>query len=311
MPGKIAVILFIIVLLGVGLFIYHISSAPKTSSGFASWFSVGSSSIFNYGAGGADVTLPSITSVNTPPQQTTISAPQSGNGTTQVINPQDIPTGFTLSQLSPFFHEVRIGGTSIGTAPNYGQITLYTSLNASESVDITGWRIKGNDSGEYIPQAINLYDPSGLAAASDIRLKQNDEVFLFSTTAPFNLRINKCIGWIGQIAKFNPPLPTSCPQQNQNEVSQFTGACQNYINTLGSCQQPDMSSPNIPRTDYACQDYLENNFNYKSCFEAHAGDADFLSNQIWVWMGANVTDQYHDDVDLLDRNGLLVDQYSY
>ena len=59
------------------------------------------------------------------------------------------------------------------------------------------------------------------------------------------------------------------------------------------------------------QEYLENNFTYKSCFEAHDGDANFLSNQVWVWTGSNVVDQYHDTVQLLDKNGLLVDLYTY
>ena len=67
----------------------------------------------------------------------------------------------------------------------------------------------------------------------------------------------------------------------------------------------------VPRTDYACHDYLENNFNYKSCFNAHVRDANFLSNQWWVWMGSSPLDQYHDTADLFDKNGLLVDEYSY
>ena len=72
-----------------------------------------------------------------------------------------------------------------------------------------------------------------------------------------------------------------------------------------------MSSPYIPRTDYACETYLQNNFTYKSCFAAHVSDSDFLSNQVWAWMGSNVVDQSHDTVKLLDKNGLLVDIYSY
>jgi hypothetical protein len=123
--------------------------------------------------------------------------------------------------------------------------------------------------------------------------------------------LNECVGYIAHVADFVPALPLSCPYIDRSQIENFTGACQNYILSIGGCQQPNMASPQIPRTDYACQDYLENNFTYKSCFEAHDGDANFLSNQVWVWTGSNVVDQYHDNVELLDRNGLLVDIYKY
>jgi len=32
---------------------------------------------------------------------------------------------------------------------------------------------------------------------------------------------------------------------------------------------------------------------------------------VWVWTGDNVVGQYHDTIQLLDRNGLLVDLYTY
>jgi len=113
------------------------------------------------------------------------------------------------------------------------------------------------------------------------------------------------------VANFNPPLPVSCPYVDRSAIQNFTGSCQNYLYSLGSCQVPDPSNPSIPHTDYACQDYIENNFNYKSCFQAHVSDPNFLSNQVWVWTGSNVVNQYHDKVELFDRNGLLVDYYSY
>jgi hypothetical protein len=230
-----------------------------------------------------------------------------------VINPADIPAGYTVAQLSPYFHIVRLGSVSAGTSFYYGTITLddYDYNSPSTTVDITGWQIKSKDSGEYIPQAIDIYDPSGLAAPSDIRVKNGDTVYLYSSSAPFNLRLNECIGYVAHVANFQPALPSDCPSVDQSAIQNFTGQCQEYIDSIGGCQQPDMSSPQIPRNDYACQDYLENNFTYKSCFEAHDGDANFLSNQVWVWTGSNVVDQYHDTVQLLDRNGLLVDLYTY
>ncbi|HUC31412.1 MAG TPA: hypothetical protein VMR99_01835 [Candidatus Paceibacterota bacterium] len=312
MGGKILLIIIIIIALGIGLYLYHSGAFVNGLKKFNSLISPSSTSSF-FSLGSSTIAQGPSTPIGPPPlqqQPTTGGTPPSA---TTTINPADIPAGYTAAQLSPYFHEVRLGGVSAGTFYYYGTITLDTSFNqnATGTIDISGWQIKSNDGGEYIPQAIDVYDPSGLTAPSDILMKNGDTVYLYSSTAPFNLRLNECIGYIGNVANFSPPLPLTCPYVDQSQIQNFTGACQDYILSLGQCQAPNMSSPQIPPTDYACQDYLENNFNYKSCFNAHAGDANFLSNQVWVWTGSNVVDQDHDTVKLLDRNGLLVDLYTY
>ena len=328
MGEKIGFIIVIVIALGIGLYLYTSGALVNGVNGFNSFFHTPSSSTNTassttstqnsfwsfLGISGSKTPVgPSISSPVQQPQPTGISAPTTGSGATATINPADIPAGYTAAELSPYFHEVRFAGVSAGTPYYYGTITLsdYDYNSGTSTIDITGWQIKSKNSGEYIPQAINIYDPSGLMPASDIRVKNGDTVYLYSSSAPFNLRLNECIGYIAHVANFSPPLPSNCPYVDRSEIQNFTGACQNYIQSIGACQQPNMSSPQIPRNDYACQDYLQNNFTYKSCFNAHAGDANFLSNQVWVWTGANVVDQYHDTVKLLDQNGLLVDLYKY
>jgi hypothetical protein len=328
---KIAVIALVLIAIGTGIFLFHLGASGGLT--LPSWSGFSSSTQFSFLPGKSATTLPVI-SKGSPSEfsGTTISAAggsggsngSGGSGAAQLstsitidpstISAANIPAGFTAAQLSPYFREVRFGSVSPGTSYYYGTITLITyfaNSAATGTIDVTGWQIKSKNGGEYIPQAIALYDPSGLSAASDIRLKNSDVVNIYSTSAPFNLRINKCVGYIQHVANFSPSLPLNCPYMNQSQIANFTGACQNYIETLSGCSEPNMASPQIPRTDYACQDYLENNFNYKSCFEQHAADADFLSNQVWVWTGSNVVDNYHDVVDLYDRSGLLVDQYTY
>jgi hypothetical protein len=307
MGGRIGFIFIMIIILGVCLFLYTSGIFTKGITGFNSLFAVSSSTSLFPSGGSSTVQGPSSPLGPPPPDQTTISTPSP----TSTINPANIPAGFTAAQLSPYFQEVRLGGVSAGSSYYYGTITLNAYFNATGTIDITGWQIKSRNSGEYIPQAVDVYDPSGLAAESDIRMKSGDTTYLYSSSAPFNLRLNECIGYVAHVANFDPALPLSCPYVSSSQIDGFSGSCQNYIDTIGSCQQPDLSSPQIPRTDYACQQYLENNFTYKSCFTQHASDPNFLSNQVWVWTGSNGVDPYHDKVELLDRNGLLVDVYTY
>lgn len=339
MGGKtIAFAIILIVGLGIGLYLYNSGAFIKGVNGFNALLPTPSSSLSQSGDSSSSTSTSSGASfwsflfppaLNAsyagpsiaPPQQQApiITAPSGGSseiggeGNNPNLNPANIPAGFTADQLSPYFREIDFSGVSAGTFYSYGTITLGDDdyNNPSGTIDVTGWQIKSRDSGEYIPQAIDVYDPSGLTPASDILMKQGDTLHLYSSSAPFNLRLNECIGYIANVADFQPALPLSCPPIDRSAIQGLSGECQEYIDSIGGCQQPNMSSPQVPQNDYACQDYLENNFTYKSCFAAHDSDPNFLSDQIWAWTGSNVVNQYHDSVELLDRNGLLVDLYTY
>ena len=303
MGGKVILILFAVFVLGLVIF--------SVQSGFWGKLSDPAGSLFTYKS--SNWFLPA----STPPPVPVYTAPSSSysfssGDTALAIATSEIPTGFTRTDLSPYFKKVAITSAWAGTLYSYGQITLSTyAMTASDTVDITGWQIKTMRGGEYIPQAVNVYDPSGLAAASDIILKQNQYVNIYSSAGSFNLRLNKCIGYIGNANHFNPALPSNCPSVSALNIPSVTGACMNYIYSLGSCTSPNLSDIRIPRTDYTCRDYLDTHFNYKSCFNEHSGDADFLSNEWRVWMGSSPLDQYHDTVRLFDKQGLLVSQYTY
>jgi hypothetical protein len=331
MGGKIVVfIIIVIVALGVGLYLYNSGFLVKGAGGFNALFTphANSTSSAEAGSSSASTSAPSsfwsflgfsgfnapAIGPSTPPlgQQSYIPAPPSGSSAAATINPADIPAGFTAAQLSPYFGDVTIGGASAATFYSYGTITLYDNdYNSTSTIDITGWELKSDIGNEFVPQAVNLYDPTGFAPASDILLKTGDTVYLYSTSAPFNLRLNECSGYMADVADFVPALPLTCPYISQSQLQNFSGQCQQFIQSIGTCQMPNFSSPQIPETDYACMQYLENNFTYRSCFDQHSGDANFLSNQVWVWTGSNIVDQYTSKMYLFDQDGLLVNEYGY
>jgi hypothetical protein len=296
MGAKIVVILLVVVVLGLGLYVYN-SGVVGKGINYLNTLAEHSSTAPLYvppSSGGGNV-------ITTPSAPTTIEPVQTS--TTPVAN----------ATTSPYYGEVGFGEVYAGSGGSGGEISLDAyPKNASETIDVTGWLIEGNHGGIYIPQAVNVYDPLGLAPETDILLHYGDYLDIYESSAPVNLRLNECIGYLPNRSQFNPELPQNCPSTyNPSTTQAFTGACQNYINSLGSCQQPDMSSPEIPSNDYACVQYLENNFNYSSCFNQHDTDPNFLSNQVWVWTGSTPLDPYHDNVKLLDNNGLVVATYSY
>jgi hypothetical protein len=312
MGSKIKAIFLFVIIGGVVVYLFTASWFAKGFKGLDSLVAISSSSRL-FGSGSSSLTTPPIgpTIPEGPPPTTIEAPPPTSAQSSSAIPLYEIPAGFTASELSPYFHQVVFGSISAATYYYYGTISLETNIPQNQKIDITGWQIKTLDSGEYIPQAIDVYDPTGLTAPSDILVGEGDTVYLYSSTGSFNLRLNECIGYLAPFTNSEPLLPEICPPLNYSQIQNFTGQCQNYIESLGLCQAPNLSSPQIPPNDYACQDYLQNNLTYKSCFDQHEADANFLSNQIWVWTGNNVLNPDHDTVELLDRNGLLVDIETY
>lgn len=227
------------------------------------------------------------------------------------INLQDIPKGFTAKDISPYFHKVRISSVSPGSASFYGQISLSANLSGSDAVNITNWSLKGNRGSQVVPKAVNLYDPSGLTAESEIVFRSGDILYLYSAQSAIgeNLRMNKCLGFLENDNHFTPPLQQNCPSIDRSEISQLTGACQNIITSLGACQFPP-ANPILSPSDYSCKSFLAT-INYKGCFGKHQTDADFLSHEWRAWVGSRFLDPSHDNIYLIDRQGLLVDMYIY
>lgn len=198
----------------------------------------------------------------------------------------------------------------------YSRISLYSVLNGAETANITGWKIKGNRGEFNVPQAVEVFEPYGLAAEKDIVLGAGHYVEIYGLISPLgkNLRLNKCAGYVEEYHNFQPVyLPKNCPGFSRSEIRNLSGQCQDYIWSLGSCRTPEVSFYNLlPGTDQgnACRAFLQN-INYGSCFRQHRWDADFLSNTWLIWNNAEILDPQHDYLRLYDKKGNLIDEYVY
>ena len=93
----------------------------------------------------------------------------------------------------------------------------------------------------------------------------------------------------------------------------FSGRCQSFILSLGSCEEPTPSELNeySVENDLGCRSYLDT-LNYTGCYRTYRYTANFFSNEWRIWLNqAMPFDQQHDRVLLFDRNGLLVNEYVY
>lgn len=232
---------------------------------------------------------------------------------TSTIRPWEVPEGFTLEQLSPYFKKIRIGSVSPGSPRSYGQVYLTTNLKEGEAVNVTGWLIKGKRGSHFIPQAVEVYGPLGLTSPGDIVLKKGHILNIYSSKSVIgqNLRLNKCTGYLENLFDFIPALPRDCPKtySDRSELYEFSGQCEDYVRSLGVCRMPEMNFLWLTG-DSKCRDFLDK-VNYRGCFDKYRPEADFLSREWRVWTGSRFLDERHDRVLLFDKNGLLVDERGY
>jgi hypothetical protein len=231
------------------------------------------------------------------------------------------PKGFTKEQLSPYYQKIRISSfnRSFYFSDNFTSLTLSTDYREiKEPINISGWYLKSNRGIVFnVPQAVNDFNPSLNVLNKDIVLASGESVTFYNTESPirFNLRLNKCIGYLNNSYSFKPSLPRNCPYLvDRSEIITFSGRCQSFIMSLPSCYQPKADEINTFSIEPACRQVLDN-LNYGGCYLRYRNDDDFFSKEWWVWLGngfniANI-DQEHDRLLLFDKQNLLVAEYIY
>lgn len=198
------------------------------------------------------------------------------------------------------------GGHFFGSNPGMVRV----SNLSRESVNVTGWRIEGNRGVFAIPKAVEVYNPSGFNSETDIVLLPGDTLSVFTNPSAngANFLINKCMGYLDNTNFFDPPLPRLCPRPNRADLIQLSGICQSYLMSLGACQSPEPSAP--LDNGFVCLQKLQE-LNYRGCFNNHGDDKDFLTGDWRVWGSGAILDPLHDIVKILDKEGLIVDDYIY
>lgn len=260
---------------------------------------------------------------------TPVAPEEGGGGTTPVApsgslfptwftsKPDDLPSGYTAKDLSPQFRKVRISGvTKVDTArttTNAPVITIKENIGASDAaVNLTGMRIQSNAQTLLIPRAAKVYKTTG-AALTNVTLANGQSAIIIGSTSPVNANFmgNSCMAYLNSRYTFVPKLSGgSCQRPAKNDIATFSGACQDYILRLQSCQEGNPSDSRIPASDSACRTFVSK-LNYDGCVDRNQTNANFSTNTWNVWAGKSLVDPLHDRVLLLDANGKLVDYYLY
>lgn len=263
-------------------------------------------SIFLGSHGTDDFKLPFPAQLDTQPSS------YRGAATEPYIPPSPLASAYSaVNPASESEQLVRI--SSIRLPDNYWtftEILLAADLWREQAVNITGWTIRTEHGDFRIPKAQLVYEFGG--QPQDIILKSGGAVKIYSGRGPKgNFRLNKCTGYLEDAAPFTPSLPQSCPYISYSEVQNYSRPCQNYLLSLRACQHPLAFPPVLPE-DTACFEFLRK-LNYSGCVAEHRNDEDFLDNEWRVWADNQIDflNSSHDQVQLLNKEGKLVDERIY
>jgi len=214
---------------------------------------------------------------------------------------------------SPYYGKVKLSTLRAETCYHPCLITLSVKIYPGEKINITGWKIKARKGEITIPQGIEKYQSD--RTPSDIIIKEYTNIYLINDSNPLgrdkNFQLNKCFGYIKNYHSFYPSFYTYSPKPKLEDVSHLNPYCQEYILRLSSCEIPNYSNNTKIATDSECVSFLNNTFNYSSCFKKYSQDENFLKNYWYVYVGTDIVEPLHDTIYLYDPNGLLVDKYMY
>ncbi len=214
--------------------------------------------------------------------------------------------------VSPYMNKILISSARPGIFPsNIMRIVLRN--NGDEDVNINGWKISGTKGSYSISKAVSVYRQGEINDPEDLILRKGGEVIIRGENSPMNMnfQLNTCTGYLNGTYNFSPSLPNNCPRPTSSDMTGVLPPCRNYLLGLGSCVLPDPNKLNSFASDSNCRSFADDNLNYRGCFDNYYRDNDFLSGKWQLYSGTNFLDRDNDDLELRDKDGLLIDRYYY
>lgn len=222
-----------------------------------------------------------------------------------------VPAG----SVSPYAKNVNI--TSVknpASNASWEYITFTVYGNNTNSINITGWSIKSDVTGNQLFIGTGSSDPTRVAP-TPILISSGSEVTVSTGISPVgtSFQLNKCSGYFGQLNNYVPPIDRQCPywsKQDFPEAILKDSNCMSYINTFYGCKI--YPGDNFDLTPY-CNGFVKQHASYEGCLNDYGSDSDFYKKEWRVFLGSNfpVWHKNKDTLRLLDAQGKVIDIYSY
>ena len=227
---------------------------------------------------------------------------------------------------SPYYGKVLLSYIAYLNDPDPSReyLTLYTNLNKGEKIDITGWFLKSDRSGNSATIGRASVMPYPYVAGGDnVVLHQGDRVYLVKGFSPINIsfRTNLCTGYFEENRTFYPSLSMQCPLARDEELPKFSNLldredeCIEIIERIPRCTTiGNEFIRDLPDTvTSSCKTYLRTQINYNACIANHRSDIDFPGQEWYVYLNrfGPLWRSQRETIKLYDQLGLVVSTLKY
>ena len=209
---------------------------------------------------------------------------------------------------------LRAGYAARESDPQKQFIEIKASSQNDRPIRITGWSLTGKNGldikigqGAYLPYSAQV-NPQ-----QDIFLQKGETAVIVTGESPIgtSFRLNKCTGYFSQFQIFYPSLPRDCPQPgDENLPLNLNDQCLDYLDRIPRCEMKISIPPGLSN---ACQTYINDKINYKTCVEIHKNDSDFYQSEWRIYLGRReaLWKKERETIILQDENKKIIDWVSY
>ncbi|MCX6731523.1 MAG: hypothetical protein NTX55_00860 [Candidatus Parcubacteria bacterium] len=224
------------------------------------------------------------------------------------------PTASSTESAYKYNVGLRAGYGARESNPQEQFVEITASSQNNKPIKITDWSLTGKSgldikigSGAYLPYSAQVNPQQA------IFLNPGEKAVIITGESPIgtSFRLNKCTGYFAQFQNFYPDLPKDCPRpKDENPLLNLNDQCLDYLDRLPACQMQISITPGL---SYACQTYINDKINYKTCVEIHKNDSDFYQPEWRVYLGRRETlwKKERETIILKDENKKIIDWVSY
>jgi len=216
---------------------------------------------------------------------------------------------------SSFKNKVTLSvGNASSEDANSEYIELSTSYSNQERANISGMTVENDKKERFqIRGGSSLPYAGQVNAQESIMLDPGARVYIVTGRSPIDtsFRTNVCTGYFVQFHEFEPRLREDCPRpEDESSAKNLQNDCVDVLETLQTCRQP-LELPFEMTNE--CRNYANTEINYAKCVDSHRNNSDFYQNEWYVYLGRpnEIWKERRDTITLRDRDGKIVDSYSY
>lgn len=227
----------------------------------------------------------------------------------------DHPASYSFKTVgfSSVYSKIKFNGVQRSGVTGLDEYIRISNFSTT-SANITGLAVRNKQNESFtIPKGYEYLNLGG-GELKDIIIEAGKSAYIFSGPSPAgrSFRLNACTGYLNYLYYFTPKFTEECPKPIDQDISYLSKNCRDYITALPPCASPNTSDMRVTY-DSDCTNYLINTFNYSHCVQTYQTYPDFLKNDWYIYANrsSGFLNDYHEELKLLDKDGNLIDSYSY